>query len=187
MIESYDFSSPLPKPPVLKVIGLGGGGCNAVNRMIELGLKGVEFIAANTDFQALQNSQADKKIQLGPQVTRGLGAGGKPEVGESAAAESEDELADALRGADMVFLTAGMGGGTGTGSIPIAARVARAIGAVTISIVTTPFSFEMGHRQRNASLGLARLAQHSDTLLSIPNDRLLDSARRDLPSTWLFD
>jgi cell division protein FtsZ len=186
MIESQEYSSPLPKPPVLKVIGLGGGGCNAINRMIELGLNGVEFIAANTDFQALRTSLADQKIQLGPQVTRGLGAGGRPEVGESAASESEEELADALRGADMVFLTAGMGGGTGTGSIPIAARVARAVGAVTISIVTTPFSFEMGHRQRNASLGLARLAQHSDTLISIPNDRLLDSARRDLPLDLAF-
>jgi cell division protein FtsZ len=186
MIEPFDFSAPSSSSPALKVIGLGGGGCNAINRMIELGLKGVEFIAANTDHQALQTCLADHTIQIGPQVTRGLGAGGKPEIGEAAAIESEDALADALRGADMVFLTAGMGGGTGTGSIPIAARAARSIGAVTISIVTTPFSFEMGHRQRNASQGLAKLARHSDTLISIPNDRLLDVARRDLPLDLAF-
>ncbi len=164
--------NPLPNP-TLKVIGLGGGGCNAVNRMIELGLSGVEFIAANTDAQALQSSAAPVKIQLGPKVTRGLGAGGNPEVGSAAARESARELAEALQGADMVFLTAGMGGGTGTGSIPVAAEIARRQGAVTVAIVTTPFSFEMGRRQRNASRGLTRLAQHTHTLIAIPNDRLL--------------
>ena len=146
---------------MLKVLGLGGGGCNAINRMIELGISGVEFLAANTDYQALQTSQADRKIQLGPEVTRGLGAGGDPEIGRKAAEESEREIADALEGADMVFLTAGMGGGTGTGSIPVAARIARSMGAVTIAIVTSPFSFEMGRRQRNANLGLADLAKHT--------------------------
>lgn len=160
--------------PVLKVLGLGGGGCNAVNRMIELGLNGVEFIAANTDAQALKTSLAHQKIQLGPKVTRGLGAGGKPEVGEAAAMESCKEIAEAVSGADLVFLTAGMGGGTGTGSIPVAAEIARKSGAVTVSVVTTPFGFEMGRRQRHASDGLARLNTQSDTLIAIANDRLLN-------------
>lgn len=172
--------------PALKVLGLGGGGCNAINRMIELGISGVEFLAANTDFQALQASQASKKIHLGPDITRGLGAGGDPEIGRHAAEESERAIADALEGADMVFLTAGMGGGTGTGSIPIAARIARSMGAVTIAIVTSPFSFEMGRRQRNANQGLAELAKHTDTLISIPNDRLLMVAPRDLPLEVAF-
>jgi len=172
--------------PALKVLGLGGGGCNAVNRMIELGISGVEFLAANTDYQALQTCKASKKIQLGPDITRGLGAGGNPEIGRRAAEESERAIADALEGADMVFLTAGMGGGTGTGSIPIAARVARSMGAVTIAIVTSPFSFEMGRRQRNANQGLIDLAKHTDTLISIPNDRLLMVAPRDLPLEVAF-
>jgi cell division protein FtsZ len=186
MINPYNYSNTSNPAPVIKVIGLGGGGSNAINRMIELGLRGVEFIAANTDYQALQTCQAERKIQIGPRVTRGLGAGGKPEIGEAAAQESENEFKAALEGADMVFLTAGMGGGTGTGAIPVAARAARSVGAVTIAIVTTPFSFEMGHRQRNAAWGLARLAQQTDTLLSIPNDRLLDVAPRDLPLDLAF-
>jgi cell division protein FtsZ len=172
--------------PTLKVLGLGGGGCNAINRMIELGIAGVDFLAANTDYQALQTSLATKTIQLGPEVTRGLGAGGNPEIGRQAALESERAIADALEGADMVFLTAGMGGGTGTGSIPIAARVARSMGAVTIAIVTTPFSFEMGTRQRNANQGLSELARHTDTLIAIPNDRLLMVAPQDLPLEVAF-
>lgn len=166
--------------PVLKVIGLGGGGCNAVARMIELGLGGVQFIAANTDAQALSSNPAERKILLGPQTTRGFGAGGDPKVGREAAEESRPELADALAGADMVFLTAGMGGGTGTGAIPVAAEIARIQGAVTIAIVTTPFSFEMGRRFKNASEGLARLREHTHTMVSIPNDRLLYVAPRDL-------
>lgn len=186
MTTPYNYSNSSNPAPVIKVIGLGGGGSNAINRMIELGLRGVEFIAANTDYQALQTCLAERKIQIGPRVTRGLGAGGKPEIGEAAAQESENEFKTALEGADMVFLTAGMGGGTGTGAIPVAARAARSIGAVTIAIVTTPFSFEMGHRQRNAALGLAKLAQQTDTLLSIPNDRLLDVAPRDLPLDLAF-
>lgn len=172
--------------PVLKVLGLGGGGCNAVERMIELGLRGVDFIAANTDHQALKKNPAPVKIQLGPKLTRGLGAGGDPRVGQAAAEESARELATALRGADMVFLTAGMGGGTGTGSIPVAAKIARALGAVTIAIVTTPFSFEMGRRQRNASEGLARLSKQTNTLIAIPNDRLLYVAPRNLPMEIAF-
>lgn len=160
--------------PRLKVIGLGGGGCNAVNRMIEAGMNGVEFIGVNTDHQTLKSCLAPTKIQLGPKTTRGLGAGGKPEVGEAAAKESAKELAEALRGADLVFLTAGMGGGTGTGSIPVAAEIARHLGAVTISVVTTPFTFEMARRAKNANQGLAKLNQHSDTLIAISNDRLLE-------------
>jgi len=172
--------------PVLKVIGLGGGGCNAINRMIELGLTGVDYIAANTDSQALKNSLAPTKVQLGPRLTRGLGAGGDPKIGEAAAEESYSDLNKALAGADMVFLTAGMGGGTGTGSIPIAARVARNLGAVTIAIVTMPFTFEVGRRQQNARQGLANLRQQIDTLITVPNDRLLQVAPRDLPIELTF-
>ncbi|MDX9849634.1 MAG: cell division protein FtsZ [Anaerolineaceae bacterium] len=172
--------------PVLKVVGMGGGGSNAINRMIELGLKGVDFIAVNTDSQALKSNLAPTKIQIGPLITRGLGAGGNPQVGFDAAKESIEDLSYALQGADMVFLTAGMGGGTGTGSIAIAAQAARNVGAVTVAIVTTPFSFEMGRRQRNAQEGLSRLRQHVDTLITIPNDRLLKIAPRDLPLDMAF-
>lgn len=172
--------------PVLKILGLGGGGSNAVNRLIELGLQDVEFIVANTDVQALKQSLAPKKIQLGPRLTRGLGAGGNPHVGEAAAEESYRELAAALAGADMVFLTAGMGGGTGTGSIAVAARVARALGAVTVAVVTTPFSFEVGRRQQNARDGLARLQPHTDTLITVPNDRLLQIAPKNLTLDLAF-
>jgi cell division protein FtsZ len=184
--SSVSFSMADVHQPVLKVLGLGGGGCNAVERMIELGLKGVEFIAANTDHQALRKNPAPTKIQLGPKVTRGLGAGGDPRVGRAAAEESAKDIAAALRGADMVFLTAGMGGGTGTGAIPVAAKISRALGAVTIAVVTTPFSFEMGRRQRNASEGLALLSQQTNTLISIPNDRLLYVAPRNLPMEVAF-
>ena len=172
--------------PVLKVLGLGGGGSNAVARMMELGLRGMEFIAANTDHQALQNNPADIKIQLGPKVTRGLGAGGDPAVGKAAAEESWREIAAALKGADMVFLTAGMGGGTGTGSIPVAAKIARSLGAVTIAIVTTPFSFEMGRRQKNAREGLERLRKETNTLIAIQNDQLLYVAPKTLTLETAF-
>ena len=172
--------------PVLKVIGLGGGGSNAINRMIELGLGGVEYIAANTDAQALKNSLAPVKIQLGPRLTRGLGAGGDPKIGEEASEESYRDLNQALAGADMVFLTAGMGGGTGTGSISIAARVARSIGAVVVAIITMPFSFEVGRRQNNAREGIAKLRQYTDTLITVPNDRLLQIAPRDLSLDLAF-
>lgn len=174
------------KMPILKVVGLGGGGCNAINRMIELGLSGVDYIAANTDAQALKSSLAPTRVQLGPHLTRGLGAGGDPAKGEAAAEESYRELGAALSGADMVFLAAGMGGGTGTGSIPIAARVARALGAVTVAVVTMPFSFEVGRRQQNAREGLSRLRQYTDTLITVPNDRLLQVAPRDLPLELAF-
>lgn len=174
------------RTPVIKVVGLGGGGCNAVNRMIEAGMTGVEFIACNTDRQALSSSLADVQVQLGPKCTRGLGAGGLPPVGEKAAEESFQALAEVLDGADMVFLTAGMGGGTGTGSIPVAARVAKHIGAVTIAIVTTPFSFEMNKRQKNAAIGLQKLREFTHTLITVPNDRLLEVAPEDLPLEMAF-
>jgi cell division protein FtsZ len=174
------------REPVLKVIGLGGGGCNAINRMIELGLRGVDFIGVNTDAQVLKSCMAPVRIQLGPHQTRGLGAGGNPNIGEASAEESLKELHSALAGADMVFLTAGMGGGTGTGSIPIAARVARSIGAVTIAIVGTPFSFEGSRRNRNAAEGLAKLRPYTDTLITVPNDRLLQVAPKDLPLELAF-
>jgi cell division protein FtsZ len=172
--------------PSLKVLGLGGGGSNAVNRMIDMGIEGIDFIVANTDSQALQTSLAPVKIQLGPKTTRGLGAGGNPEIGQAAAEESWRQIQEALQGADMVFLTAGMGGGTGTGSIPVAAKIARSLGAVTIAVVTMPFSFEVGRRQRNASDGLNRLQPYTDTLISIPNDRLLYVAPRNLPLDTAF-
>ena len=182
-IKHTPIEAPLPK---IKVVGLGGGGCNAVNRMIENGMTGVEFIACNTDVQALESSLADVKLQLGPICTRGLGAGGRPEVGEAAAEESFQALANAMDGAEMIFLTAGMGGGTGTGSIPVAARVAKHIGAVTIAVVTTPFSFEMGRRQKNAFIGLQKLRQFTHTLITVPNDRLLDVAPENLPLEMAF-
>jgi cell division protein FtsZ len=172
--------------PVLKVMGLGGGGCNAIERMMAFNLRGIEFIAANTDLQILQSSSAPVKIQLGPLVTRGLGAGGDPSVGKRAAEESRHELIEALHGADMVFLTAGMGGGTGTGAISVAAEVARELGAAVIAIVTTPFSFEVGKRQKNARYGLEALRQHTHTLLTIPNDRLIYVAPRNLPMEVAF-
>ena len=172
--------------PVLKVMGLGGGGCNAVERMIELGLRGVDFIAVNTDRQALMKNPAKTRILIGPDTTRGLGAGGDPKVGRKAAEESRRELAAALAGADMVFLTAGMGGGTGTGAIPVAAEIARSLGAVTIATVTMPFSFEVGRRQKNANDGLAQLRENTHTLIAIPNDRLLYVAPRDLPMETAF-
>ncbi len=174
------------RKPSLKVLGLGGGGSNAVNRMIELGFSGVEFIAANTDRQALRASLAPIQIQLGPKLTRGLGAGGNPDIGARAAEESREDIRAALYGADMVFLTAGMGGGTGTGSIAVAAQIAKEVGAVTIAVVTTPFTFEMGKRQENANEGLAALRGHADTLIAIPNDRLLYVAPKNLPLETAF-
>ncbi len=157
----------------IKVIGLGGAGCNAVDRMIQVGIPGVEFIAANTDAQALKLCQAPVKIQLGRRLTRGLGAGGQPSIGKMAAEESYPELAAALKGADMVFLTAGMGGGTGTGSIEVAARAARQAGAATVAVVTLPFSFEGTRRRQVAQDGITRLREEVHTLITVPNDRLL--------------
>ncbi len=157
----------------IKVVGCGGGGNNAVNRMVDAGLRGVEFIAINTDRQALALSGAQTKIQIGEKMTKGLGAGAVPEVGRRAAEESREEIAQALAGADLVFVTAGMGGGTGTGAAPIVAEVARDLGALTISVVTKPFAFEGKQRMKNAEMGIADLKQRVDTLVVIPNDRLL--------------
>ncbi|WP_334109676.1 cell division protein FtsZ [Thermodesulfitimonas autotrophica] len=157
----------------IKVIGVGGGGSNAVNRMITAGVKGVEFIAINTDAQALAMSQSPNKIQIGAKLTKGLGAGGNPEIGEKAAEESRDEIAASLKGADMVFVTAGMGGGTGTGAAPIVAELAKELGALTVGVVTRPFTFEGRKRQLQAETGVNRLRERVDTLITIPNDRLL--------------
>lgn len=157
----------------IKVIGVGGGGNNAVNRMISSGLKGVEFISVNTDAQALQLSQTDIKIQIGTKLTKGLGAGANPEIGQKAAEESRDDIIKCLKGADMVFVTAGMGGGTGTGAAPIVAEVAKEMGALTVGVVTKPFTFEGRKRMSHAENGTQNLKDKVDTLITIPNDRLL--------------
>jgi cell division protein FtsZ len=161
---------------VIKVVGVGGGGVNAVNRMIEAGLKGVEFIAMNTDAQALLMSDADLKLDIGRQLTRGLGAGSDPEVGRQAAEEHREEIEEALKGADMVFITAGKGGGTGTGAAPVVAEIARSLGALTIAVVTRPFSFEGRRRAMQAEAGIQRLKEQVDAVIVIPNDRLLTVA-----------
>lgn len=163
----------------IKVIGVGGGGGNAVNRMITANVEGVEFIVANTDAQALALSKAETKIQLGNKLTRGLGAGGNPEVGGKAAEESREELVKVLEGADLVFVTAGMGGGTGTGAAPVVAEVARSIGALTIAIVTKPFAFEGKRRLNQALKGIENLKEKVDSIVTIPNDRLLQIASKD--------
>ncbi|MGH3849025.1 MAG: cell division protein FtsZ, partial [Pseudonocardiaceae bacterium] len=158
---------------VIKVAGIGGGGVNAVNRMIEVGLSGVEFIAVNTDAQALLMSDADVKLDIGRELTRGLGAGANPEVGRKAAEDHREEIEDVLKGADMVFVTAGEGGGTGTGGAPVVASIARKLGALTIGVVTRPFTFEGKRRGGQAEDGIAELRTECDTLIVIPNDRLL--------------
>jgi cell division protein FtsZ len=163
---------------VIRVIGVGGGGSNAVNRMIESGIKGVEFISMNTDIQALDRSPAAKKVQLGLNLTRGLGAGGNPEVGKAAAEESKNDIRKALEGSDMVFVTAGMGGGTGTGAAPIIADLAREIGALTVAVVTRPFTFEGPRRARLAEQGIGSMRGRVDTVITIPNDKLLGVVER---------
>ncbi len=170
----------------IKVIGVGGGGGNAVNRMVESGIQGVEFIVANTDLQVLNNSKADVKIQIGASLTDGLGAGAKPEIGKEAAVESKKEIEDALAGADMVFLTCGMGGGTGTGAAPVIAEIAQNLGALTVAIVTKPFSFEGKKRMENALAGLEELKKHVDTLIVIPNDRLREIIDKTTPMLDAF-
>jgi cell division protein FtsZ len=157
----------------IKVVGIGGGGCNAVNRMIDEGLTGIEFIAVNTDAQALQFSKAKVRVRIGEKSTRGLGAGGDPRIGRVAAEESAEELYEVLKGSDMVFVTAGLGGGTGTGGAAVIAQIAKEIGALTIGVVTRPFTFEGTHRAKSAEEGAAALKEHADTLIVIPNDRLL--------------
>ena len=163
----------------IKVIGAGGGGNNAVNRMVEAQLKGVEFIAVNTDKQALHTSKAEYKIQIGEKLTRGLGAGANPEVGKRAAEESKDEIVKLLQGADMVFVTAGMGGGTGTGAAPVIAQLAKEMGILTVGVVTKPFVFEGKVRMKNAEAGIAELKTRVDTLITIPNDRLLQIVQKN--------
>ena len=160
----------------IKVIGVGGAGQNAVNRMMEEGIQGVEFIAANSDAQAFTLSRAPIRVRLGDKITRGLGAGGDPEIGRKAAEESSDELYNVLKGADMVFVTAGMGGGTGTGAAPVVSQIAKECGALTIGVVTRPFTFEGGKRSQSAEAGVAKMKEHAHTLISIPNDRLLQLA-----------
>ncbi|MEJ1155294.1 MULTISPECIES: cell division protein FtsZ [Microbacterium] len=171
---------------VIKVVGVGGGGVNAVNRMIELGLRGVEFIAINTDAQALLMSDADVKLDVGRELTRGLGAGADPEVGRRAAEDHTEEIEEALRGADMVFVTAGEGGGTGTGGAPVVAKIAKSIGALTIGVVTKPFSFEGRRRQSQAETGVSKLKEEVDTLIVVPNDRLLEISDRGISMIEAF-
>lgn len=171
---------------VIKVIGVGGGGNNAVNRMIEHGVQGVEFIAVNTDAQALKLSSAEIKLQIGAKSTRGLGAGANPEVGKKAAEESKEQLEEALAGADMVFVTAGMGGGTGTGAAPVIAQIARDLGALTVGVVTRPFTFEGRKRQSQALAGTQAMKEAVDTLIVIPNDRLLEIVDKSTPMLEAF-
>src|SRR5512144_786274 len=180
-VEMDSTNKQMPEQPLpsdasfarIKVIGVGGGGSNAVNRMIDEGIQGVEFIVVNTDAQALTLTKAPTKVRLGEKLTRGLGAGGDPEIGRKTAEESADELYNVLKGSDMVFVTAGMGGGTGTGAAPVVAQVAKESGALTIGVVTRPFTFEGARRMQSAEQGITKLKEHADTLIVIPNDRLL--------------
>ncbi len=170
----------------IKVVGVGGGGCNAVNRMIDEGLQGIEFITVNTDAQALLLSKASTRVRIGDKVTRGLGAGGQWEVGKKSAEESAEELYEVLKGSDMVFVTAGLGGGTGTGAAPIVAQIAKEVGALTIGVVTRPFTFEGTRRQQSAEAGIEKLKEHADTLIVIPNDRLLQIVDKRASLTEAF-
>lgn len=178
---TFSFDTAAAQGAVIKVIGVGGGGGNAINRMIDEGVSGVEFIAANTDVQALSSTKAETVIQLGPKLTRGLGAGGRPEVGRKAAEESEEALTAAISGADMVFITAGMGGGSGTGAAPVIARIAKDLGALTVGVVTRPFGFEGSKRGQYAVEGINELREHVDTLLIISNNNLLEIVDKKTP------
>lgn len=182
----FEFDLDLEQIAQIKVIGVGGGGSNAVNRMIEAGVQGVEFIAVNTDAQALNRSKAPIKLQIGEKLTRGLGAGAKPEVGKKAAEESREQIENVLRGADMVFVTAGMGGGTGTGAAPEIASIARELGALTVGVVTRPFAFEGRKRSIQADSGVAALKENVDTLIVIPNDKLLEIVEKNTPIMEAF-
>ncbi|MYL19098.1 cell division protein FtsZ [Halobacillus litoralis] len=181
-----DFDTSMDQLATIKVIGVGGGGSNAVNRMIEHGVQGVEFIAVNTDAQALNLSKAEVKMQIGGKLTRGLGAGANPEVGRKAAEESKEQIEEALQGADMVFVTAGMGGGTGTGAAPVIAQVAKELGALTVGVVTRPFTFEGRKRSTQATGGIEGLKGAVDTLIVIPNDRLLEIVDKNTPMLEAF-
>ncbi|NVH29156.1 cell division protein FtsZ [Lactobacillus delbrueckii subsp. bulgaricus] len=186
MALDFTFDSDDNNNAVIKVIGVGGAGGNAVNRMIEDGVQGVSFIAANTDVQALNSNNAEVKIQLGPKLTRGLGAGSHPETGQKAAEESEETIEDALKGADMIFITAGMGGGTGTGAAPVIAQIARETGALTVGVVTRPFSFEGPKRSKNAAEGIDKLKEYVDTLVIVANNRLLEIVDKKTPMMEAF-
>ncbi|QDP40097.1 cell division protein FtsZ [Radiobacillus deserti] len=181
-----EFDTNMDQLATIKVIGVGGGGSNAVNRMIEHGVEGVEFIAVNTDAQALNLSKAEVKMQIGGKLTRGLGAGANPEVGRKAAEESKEQIEEALKGADMVFVTAGMGGGTGTGAAPVIAQVAKELGALTVGVVTRPFSFEGRRRSTQAVSGIDAFKSNVDTLIVIPNDRLLEIVDKNTPMLEAF-
>jgi cell division protein FtsZ len=186
MAISFGFDADAELQARIKVVGVGGGGGNALNTMISSDLEGVEFIAANTDAQALPNNLAPLKIQLGPQLTKGLGAGGNPEMGRKSALEDLTRIQEALAGADMVFVTAGMGGGTGTGAAPIVAQIARDMGALTVAVVTKPFNFEGRRRMKNAELGIQELAAAVDTIITIPNQKLLTIAGDDMSMLEAF-
>jgi cell division protein FtsZ len=181
-----EFDVSLDSLASIKVIGVGGGGNNAVNRMIEHGVQGVEFIAVNTDAQALNLSKAEIKMQIGAKLTRGLGAGANPEVGKKAAEESKEQIEEALKGADMVFVTAGMGGGTGTGAAPVIAQISKDLGALTVGVVTRPFTFEGKKRANQAAGGIAAMKEAVDTLIVIPNDRLLEIVDKSTPMLEAF-
>ncbi len=181
-----EFDTSIDQGAVIKVIGVGGGGNNAVNRMIEHGVQGVDFISVNTDAQALEQSKASYKLQIGGKLTRGLGAGANPEVGKKAAEESREQLEEVLRGADMVFVTAGMGGGTGTGAAPVIAQISRDLGALTVGVVTRPFTFEGRKRQTQAVGGISNLKEAVDTLIVIPNDKLLQIVDKSTPMLEAF-
>ena len=180
------FDTNLEKSAVIKVVGVGGGGCNAVNRMVEAELKGVDFIAVNTDRQALNRCVAETKVQIGEKLTRGLGAGANPEIGQKAAEETLDEITSLLDGTDMVFITAGMGGGTGTGAAPIIAKAAKDMGILTVGVVTKPFSFEGAKRKKQAELGINFLKKYVDSLVIVPNDRLLQNCERNTSMLQAF-
>ena len=181
------FETGTDKPAVIKVIGVGGGGCNAVNRMMDAGMQGVQFIAVNTDKQALNRCKAETKIQIGEKLTRGLGAGGNPEIGQRSAEETLDEIHDLLEGADMAFITAGMGGGTGTGAAPIIAKASKDMGILTVGVVTKPFAFEGKKRRTQAELGLNFLKKYVDSLVVVPNDKLLETCDKNTTMIEAFN
>lgn len=181
------FETEKDNSAVIKVIGVGGGGCNAVNRMIEAGLQGAEFIAINTDKQALNRCNAEKKVQIGEKLTRGLGAGGNPEVGQKSAEETIEEITQVLEGADMAFITAGMGGGTGTGAAPVIAKVSKDLGILTVGVVTKPFAFEGSKRIKQAQLGIDYLQKYVDSLVIVPNDKLIETSSANTTMLEAFD
>jgi len=182
----FDFDIDVDEFAKIKVIGVGGGGNNAVNRMIESGVRGVEFIALNTDRQALNASKADIKVQLGEKITKGLGAGANPEIGQKSAEENRNEITEAIKGSDMIFITAGMGGGTGTGAAPVVAEIAKELGILTVGVVTKPFTFEGKKRLKQAEQGVMELKEKVDTLVTIPNDRLLQIADKKTSMAQAF-